>query len=93
MSASAPGACATLSIFGQVLGARARARARREPEPTSIASLTVLNAGAEVTVSSGGAIYASVQNVLDRRYVVARRPAGARPGLPRTLMVGYRMGT
>lgn len=33
-------------------------------------------------------LFASVQNLLDEEYVVARRPAGARPGLPLTGLVG-----
>lgn len=32
--------------------------------------------------------YANVENLLDSEYVVSRRPAGARPGLPRTVIVG-----
>ena len=39
----------------------------------------------------GHAVRRGVQNLLDRKYVVARRPAGARPGLPQTLTVGYRL--
>jgi len=36
-------------------------------------------------------LFASVQNLVDRRYVVGRHPAGARPGLPRALMVGVKL--
>ena len=38
-------------------------------------------------------IYAKVDNLLDDTYVAARRPAGARPGLPRTAYLGltYRL--
>ncbi len=35
-------------------------------------------------------LYLSVRNLTDEAYIVARRPAGARPGLPRTLLGGLR---
>jgi Fe(3+) dicitrate transport protein len=38
-----------------------------------------------------GTAYGGVQNLTDRSYVVSRRPAGARPGLPRTLFLGFRV--
>lgn len=34
---------------------------------------------------------AQLRNVTDETYVVARRPAGARPGMPRTLLLGVRL--
>jgi Fe(3+) dicitrate transport protein len=36
-------------------------------------------------------LFVGVQNLTDRRYVVGRHPAGARPGLPRTLMAGVKL--
>ena len=35
----------------------------------------------------------TVENLTDARYVASRRPAGARPGLPRTLALEVRLGT
>jgi Fe(3+) dicitrate transport protein len=35
--------------------------------------------------------FAGVQNLADRRYVVSRHPAGARPGLPRTIVAGLKL--
>ncbi len=35
-------------------------------------------------------LYFGIQNITDRVYNVARRPAGSRPGLPRSLVVGVR---
>jgi len=32
--------------------------------------------------------YATIENIFDREYIVARRPAGARPGLPLTFVAG-----
>jgi Fe(3+) dicitrate transport protein len=31
-----------------------------------------------------------VRNVTDEAFIVARRPAGVRPGMPRTLLLGVR---
>lgn len=59
--------------------------------PTSTDSAFVLDVLGDVALASRLHAYLSVQNLLDRAYVVARQPAGARPGLPRTLMVGVRL--
>jgi Fe(3+) dicitrate transport protein len=42
-------------------------------------------------VSPWAQVQVGVENLADATYVVARRPAGARPGLPRTLMAGIRL--
>jgi Fe(3+) dicitrate transport protein len=54
-------------------------------------SAFVLDLLGDVALASRVRAYLSVQNLLDRSYVVARQPAGVRPGLPRTLMVGVRL--
>ena len=52
----------------------------------------VLNVSSEYRVAPWHtAFFVGVRNLLDRAYVVARRPAGVRPGLPRTLMGGARV--
>lgn len=51
----------------------------------------VFGAGVEYEVSNGATVHAAVENIGDARYVVARRPAGLRPGLPRTLSLGIRV--
>ncbi len=48
----------------------------------------VLDLSGEVEVARGLRLFARVENVLDEEYVVAWRPAGARPGRPRTALVG-----
>jgi Fe(3+) dicitrate transport protein len=53
-------------------------------------AFTVLNLAGEYGVTQWSRLFASVQNVTDASYVVARRPAGARPGLPRTFTLGIR---
>jgi Fe(3+) dicitrate transport protein len=49
------------------------------------------NVSGEYSAIPWAAVYASVQNLTDARYVVARQPAGARPGLPRTIQLGVRL--
>ena len=34
-------------------------------------------------------LFASIQNLTDEEYNVAFRPAGARPGAPRTVLAGF----
>ncbi len=51
----------------------------------------VFNLSAERRFGELATAYASVQNLTDERYVVSRRPAGARPGLPRTFLTGVRI--
>jgi len=51
----------------------------------------VWNAQLGYAVSPWAKIQVGVENLTDEAYVVARRPAGARPGLPRTLMAGIRL--
>jgi len=79
------------------LNARMRTRAGqgRPLFEDSIASYLVVNGSVEVDVAPQTSIFANVQNLTDRSYIVARRPAGVRPGLPRTFMVGvkFRLGS
>jgi Fe(3+) dicitrate transport protein len=60
-----------------------------EPDYSTDA-FTVFNLTGEYGVTSWTRVFASVQNVTDEAYVVARRPAGARPALPRTFTLGVR---
>jgi Fe(3+) dicitrate transport protein len=54
----------------------------------------VLNLSAEYELSQRASLFANLQNVANNRYIVARRPAGVRPGLPRLFMAGihFRLG-
>lgn len=55
--------------------------------------VTDADAGAALSVSLGTAKLHGVvvvRNVTDEVYAAARRPAGIRPGLPRTILVGLR---
>ncbi len=42
------------------------------------------------TEKKGVSLFLSVSNLSNQAYITARRPAGARPGLPRTLMGGIK---
>lgn len=54
----------------------------------------VLNLSTEYKLSQRASLFANLQNVTNNRYIVARRPAGVRPGLPRLVMAGihFRLG-
>lgn len=57
----------------------------------STAAHWVLGLGARYQVTAGTTVYAAVENLADATYAVARRPAGLRPGLPRTVQLGARL--
>jgi len=60
-----------------------------EPE-TTIDSHIVWDVVGEWSFTNKLAAYVKVDNLFDETYVAARRPAGARPGLPRTAYLGFR---
>ena len=59
----------------------------------SVNSHVVVDFLAAYSLTENLATYVKVDNLLDETYVAARRPSGARPGLPRTAYVGitYRL--
>ncbi len=60
------------------------------PENSGTDARFVLDASAEWALRSGLVLFGRIHNLTDATYVVARRPAGLRPGLPRTVAVGLR---
>ncbi len=54
-------------------------------------AFVVFNASGEVRVGGGGNLFAGLQNFNIEIHSVARRPAGLRPGLPRTFVAGFRI--
>ena len=60
------------------------------PESERIPAHAVLDVVAEAPLPGGLALTGRVVNLTDETYVVARRPAGLRPGLPRTATIGLR---
>jgi Fe(3+) dicitrate transport protein len=61
------------------------------PEGTGADRHHLFHLNAAYDLGARGTIYGGIQNLTDRTHVVSRRPAGARPGLPRTAFVGYRV--
>lgn len=61
------------------------------PREESTDAFTVFGLGASYQAAAGAEIYGAVENVFDETYLVARRPSGLRPGLPRTIQLGLRL--
>lgn len=53
-------------------------------------SALVLSAAADYAIPTWGKLYVTVENVLDEVHISSRRPFGARPGVPRLIVVGYK---
>ncbi|MBX3725809.1 MAG: TonB-dependent receptor [Xanthomonadales bacterium] len=53
-------------------------------------SAWVWDLSASWQVARGLELFSRIENLTDREYIVSRRPSGARPGLPRTALVGLR---
>lgn len=70
-----------------------RTTAGRGPIPAGEGTdaFTLWSVSASYAVTSWATVHAGVENLTDATYVVARRPAGARPGLPRTFQAGVRL--
>lgn len=60
-----------------------------EPSLTTDALLT-FDVGANVRLSEEAQLYLNVQNVFDELGIVSRRPYGARPNAPRTVIAGFK---
>ena len=54
-------------------------------------SFFVWDFSAEVELRRGFEVFGAVQNLTNNAYIVARRPYGARPSLPRTLVAGVQL--
>jgi Fe(3+) dicitrate transport protein len=61
------------------------------PEGSGTDAQLIIDAEADWALGKGVSVFGAVQNLTDAVDVVARRPAGARPGLPRTFMAGVRL--
>ncbi len=71
--------------------ARSVAGSGEIPDNQRIDSRTLLDLSGEFDLTAGASLFASVQNLTDEIYNVAFRPAGARPGAPRTVQAGVKM--
>lgn len=61
------------------------------PEGEGTDAFAVWSATVGYAVAPWAELEVGIENLTDERYVVARRPAGARPGLPRTFQAGIRI--
>ncbi len=70
--------------------ARAEAGSGSIPADRKIDSRVLFDLAAEVDIADQAAIFVGVENLTDEVYNVAFSPAGARPGKPRTYLVGLK---
>ena len=69
---------------------RTRAGSGHIPLLFSTDARWVLDTAAEYGLTERARLFVAIQNIANNEYVVARAPAGARPGLPRTFSGGIR---
>ncbi len=60
------------------------------PSFESTDARVILDLTAEYEMITHARVFASMQNVTDEAYIAARRPAGVRPGMPRTFIAGLK---
>jgi Fe(3+) dicitrate transport protein len=60
------------------------------PESQKTDAVSTIDLAASVAIPGWGKAYVTVDNVFDEVSIVARRPYGARPGVPRLFVVGYK---
>jgi Fe(3+) dicitrate transport protein len=81
----------TLLSMNYVDEARSRAGSGAIPDSQRVDSRTLFDVSGEYDVTPNASLFASVQNLTDEVYNVGFRPAGARPGMPRTFMAGLKV--
>ena len=54
-------------------------------------SYVILDAAGTLQLTEELAVYAKAENILDNRYIISRRPFGARPGRPRFFYAGVKV--
>jgi Fe(3+) dicitrate transport protein len=69
---------------------RDRAGSGAIPEAQRLPGHLVVDLSGNVSVDGRTSVFGSVRNVFNEVYVAAQRPAGLRPGLPRTFLLGLR---
>lgn len=57
----------------------------------SVPAYTVIDVAGHYRFAEQQAVYAKLDNLADKAYLLSRRPYGARPGKPRSLVVGYKL--
>lgn len=81
----------TLLSMNYVDETRSTAGSGSIPENERVDSRTLFDVSGEYDVTRNASVFASVQNLTDEVYNVGFRPAGARPGMPRTFMAGLKV--
>jgi len=71
--------------------ARSTAGTGQIPASERVDSRTLLDLSGEYELTPAASLFASVTNLTDESYNVAFRPAGARPGAPRSWLAGVKM--
>ncbi|PTL77955.1 TonB-dependent receptor domain-containing protein [Vitiosangium sp. GDMCC 1.1324] len=61
------------------------------PEGERTDALLTFDANANWNLTSWGQLYLSARNLLDQQGIASRRPYGARPNAPRTVIVGFKI--
>ncbi len=74
-----------------VSSARATAGSGSIPRDDKLESRVLLDVAAEYAFTDNVKIFGSVENLTDETYVAGWRPAGARPGAPRTFWTGVKL--
>ena len=69
---------------------RTQAGQRAMVASESVDAALILDLSGEYRIVGHIRLYFSVRNVTDQVYIVAQRPAGIRPGLPRTFAAGIK---
>jgi Fe(3+) dicitrate transport protein len=69
---------------------RARTGRGTAPRDERTDAYWIMDLSGEYRFGNGLALFGRVENLLDETYLAARRPAGARPGRPRTAFLGIR---
>lgn len=80
-----------IAAAGRYVSAMRDTAGQGTPEPGDATDATlVLDLSAAVEFGRWGKAYLTVDNVLDETSIVSRRPYGARPGVPRLVVLGYK---
>lgn len=80
-----------LNLIGQYQGrTRVKAGSAALDSVEAIPERVVMDLSAGHDLAANQRIFFDVRNVTNRAYIAGRRPAGVRPGLPRTFLVGLK---
>ena len=81
----------TINLSGRYLGEMRTSPGKGEiPASQKISSHLVLDASASYNMHQNISLFANAVNLMDEVYLVARRPAGLRPGMPRAFNMGVK---